>query len=458
MLLYFYTVMMALMGFLLMSLRFGILNFAKPNVMQVMFWSHFLAQFIPATIIAQNSVSFAREPYLLSCAAVLMLIPIGGYIGDVLFPSKGHKAFINQPLADYVVIGKKYINFFMLLSITGALLLVIYVVLVPSFPLYNLISGTSDIASFQIERREAASLGLIFGVAQRFIMPLLFVLGILGASYLPSRNAKRWSVFAVIIAFLYNSWPGNKTPVATLFTVATFAVIFWRMRPVAVTDSIGKHRTNNYQKRKKKKPFRMQPFFLLSVAALYPVLIFMYKPAGKQGYGYIFESVFTRIFFKPAENTYAAFELYSIRPFTEFADIDKLANLFGWPIVHLSQEISIYRGFGEFTNSPPAAIGNFFAQGGIPVLMFGTLLAATIFKIVENMIYNAKYKSPVIIAFYALLLFGAFRFSWANFHTLLFTELFGPMAVAAILWSLIGRQETEYTYKKLHRKFAAYRK
>ena len=233
----------------------------------------------------------------------------------------------------------------------------------------------------------------------------------------------------VIIAFLYNAWPGSKTPVATLFLLITVILVLRsRELPAGIylkNDQAGMKRI--WRKKSKGLKFGIIGTFIFVIG--YPFLIFIFLPAGQNGIGYIFESIFTRIFLKPAENTYVAFEVYNIGNYTKFGDIRIIADIFDINYVHLSMEVAIHRGLGEFTNSPPATIGRFYAQGGMLVVALMGAFSGFLFRYCENILLNTQYKTPLTLAVYAVVIFGAFRYSWGNFYSLLYSELFIPIFI-----------------------------
>ena len=186
-----------------------------------------------------------------------------------------------------------------------------------------------------------------------------------------------------MISLLYNAWPGSKTPVAMLFILVFFTQLIRKNSP-----SISNRKKR--QKRNGSPSIKFVKKYLLLLVILgfvlgYPLLIYMVKPVGQLGFAHVFEQVVLRIFLKPAENNFATYELFSYNGFTQFADIRSIAELLGLPPISLSKEIAVFRGLGDFTNSPPTAIGTFYAQGGDTVVYLGFLFASFIFKLAENL-------------------------------------------------------------------------
>jgi len=95
----------------------------------------------------------------------------------------------------------------------------------------------------------------------------------------------------------------------------------------------------------------------------------------------------------------------------------------------------------EGSYSPPAAIGNFYAQTGMVGVFVGVVTAVLVFKLAEYFILNIKSSNIVKSSSYILLAYGAFRFSWANFHTILVTEVVLPAVLMVVLAKiLVGKR------------------
>jgi hypothetical protein len=184
-----------------------------------------------------------------------------------------------------------------------------------------------------------------------------------------------------------------------------------------------------------KRKFSVFIILSFSVALTYPLLIFSKLPVASQGLGYLIKHVFLRIFYKPAINSHAAFEVFpNLMNFTYFHDISLYAKVFDFVYIPMSSLIASYRGMTEMTQSPPAAVGNFYAQGGWVVIIGGVLLASVIFRCTEYLILTINRKTVLQVSLYSLLIYAAFRFSWANFHTILFTESIMPLVLTYFVW------------------------
>ena len=424
--------LIVLIAIVFMSAKFQALSIKTPNVLQVMFWTHVLAQFIPSLILAHEVNTESSRTFVTNAAIASLMIPIGGQLANLFGTNKNKNSIYTMPLDNshhQQIASKKF--HILLLSFCG-IVFVTYVLRAPFIPLLELFSDSADFVVHNLERREASSLGLIYGISLRFFMPLLFILSVVSYSYYRSISLKYLILIGVMMSLLYNAWPGSKTPVAMLFILVFFTQLIRKNSP-----SISNRKKR--QKRNGSPSIKFVKKYLLLLVILgfvlgYPLLIYMVKPVGQLGFAHVFEQVVLRIFLKPAENNFAAYELFSYTAFTQFADIRFIAEFLGLSPISLSKEIAVFRGFGDFTNSPPTAIGTFYAQGGDTVVYLGFLFASFIYKFAENLIRGNASITPFVISIYSILMFAAFRFSWANFHTLLFTEIFGPMLLVSIVW------------------------
>jgi len=442
-LIYLTSALMLILSVALMQWRFGLFSIIQLNVLQVMFVSHVLSQFLPSFIMVLNAENVAGPTYFLYCGISLILIPLGGLLADAILQVRPNAFFYSAPMRNDFLFRRKFTRFFLLYFVFCLVIFLTYVSQVPTMPIYDLIFGVSDVTGHQVARREASSMGLLYGMALRFFMPVLFLMGLMSRGYFVGSSLRSLGLMAMIVAVLYNAWPGSKTPVATLFLMATFVLLIRASEMLPKRDGEAAEVARMRQIINRKRAVRFAVIVAV-LAFLYPVGVFLMLPAGEQGIGYVLESVFLRVFFKPAENTYAAFELFMNGGFTYFSDISKFSHLMGGQYVSLSQLVASHRGLGDLTNAPPAAIGNFYAQGGGLIVVIGVLVASFLFKFTENILRQYATKSPLVIALYTTIIFGAFRFSWANFHNLLFSEVFMPMVIIAIFWIVIsGSRKTE---------------
>jgi hypothetical protein len=431
-----FSAVLVLAGAFLMVVRFKLFSRRHLNAVQVMFVTHVFAQVLPAVLMSFDPSFPAANRFLLYNALAACLNPIGGISADRFFPKLSVTAFYRRPIAVGSAEKKQFRNFFLVYFAFCALIFVTFVMRVPSIPVADLLFGLEDHSALTEARRDASSQGLIYGMALRFFMPSLFILAIIGYGMFTGRSTRILLVTAAAMAVLYNAWPGSKTPVAVLFLLAL----------ITTTLRDREHKPEGRDENRSRVRRRV---INLSAAILmigYPLLIFMLKPVGSLGVWFVLQQIFQRIFYKPALNSYYAFEMFSNGLFTHFNDIKKLAQLTGNEFYNLSSEVSFYKGYDMFSNSPPAAIGNFYAQGGSFVVISGVLIAAFLFRWVENMLKISNPKTPLTITFFSITIFGAFRFSWASFHTLIMAEVFVPLLITFAIFYVTGRTRRRGRY------------
>lgn len=436
--LHYFAISIVALASTIMLHRYRLLSLSRINVIQVMFMTHIFAQFIPATIFATDGTEIGAR-FLMHNAAAAFLIVVGAVVADLIF-KKENAGFYATPLTEAPQLRRNYSAFFLIFFCGCFAIFIVYVLRAPSIPAYDLLfSSNIDFAEHAAARREVSTMGTIFGIAQRFLMPLLFLLCLIGTQYFRSRSLRTIAWCGLIMALLYQAWPGSKTPVAALFMTAGFLILLRKSealsQPVKIKNNLSK--TSRIKKSKRGNYIKLALF--ISITILYPVFIYMNKPVGQFGLIFVIEQVFSRIFFKPAENAYASYIYFSSRDFTYFKDISALSYIIGQDFQNLSQTIAVFRGFGNFTNSPPPAIGTFYAQGGATVVMLGVPFASFMFRSYEHLCLRLV-KTPLSIALYVLLIYGSFRFSWANFHTLLFTELFFPLTILLLVATNLGKR------------------
>lgn len=412
--------------------RFGILP--------VMYLSHILIQEIPAIYILFMDGGGAASLFFMinslsSCLIAFFMFLIlffgeapGGRRGN--YPGR-FDFLLSDPYKNRAIM----IFYFCFCFV----LLLLYMAKTGSSPLFFLLSGkVSGVDA--VEARLAANAGqqgLVFGMALRFFMPMLFMMGVV--SLIAGTGGSRFfSFFCVLVAFVYTAWAMDKTPVVALFVLLVLYLVFYRQEIKgrgfeSFSDKISVNRAL-------KKTRRILLFFCL-LAVIYPVFIFSFLPASENGWGYVAGHIFKRLFFIPALNSYAAVDLFSgSAGFTFFKDISGYASLVGEKYFNLSFFVASHRGMIEGSYSPPAAIGNFYAQAGMVGVVLGVIFAVLVFKLSEALIHRISAPPIIKVPAYIILVYGAFRFSWANFHTILATEVVVPAIGMVIIARLLAHR------------------
>lgn len=427
----------------LMAARYSLLHPLRINVVLVLYGSHMLFQAVASFYFLLADIGPAAMDYFLACALTAFLIPAGALLADTVFPAgrSCRLTFFYRGLDTRLSVLRAFWVFYLFLLTGGVLVFAGYMREIESAPLVALVAGHLEGESARIARVDAGvgEAGYIYGVGLRFFMPVLFLSGLLGLSVYRGLIKRAACLAGMILAFIYCAWATDKTPVAALFLIA-FLVALIRAREIHNTDRTALETMALRKNLKRKRRLLVGAVFLALLVIAYPAFIYMFKPAGQLGLGYVLVSVFERVGYNPAFNSYTAFEAIKTGwPHTYFRDISKLAWLLGWSYIPLSTEIALYKGQAAYVNAPPTAIGTFFVQGGWTVLCVGVIAASGIFRLVENFLVRSGPKSMAILVLYALLLYGAFRFSQASFHTILFTETILPLLLVWAFWVIVRK-------------------
>jgi len=371
------------------------------------------------------------EFFFLINASVAMLISLLGLMSPFRLTSFTVGRLFNKDIVGAPRRGGFYGLFF--IFCLG--LFVSYVSKLGGSPLYMLLIGgisPDDLVAVRMEAN-AGKQGLIYGMGLRFFMPVLFLMAIARLSYWHT-GSRFFGLFSIAIPFLYVAWALDKTPVVSLFVMLLIYFLLYRKRLVWCVRNSRVDIKKRFLKRIRKVN-RLLLAFTLCVF-IYPIFIFSKLPAGELGFEYILSHIFSRLFIIPSINSYNAIELFkSSLEFTYFLDVNSYSALIDKEPINLSFLISEYRGMGAENYSPPAAVGNFYAQAGLIGVMAGVVVATLCFQAMEWLILSLKSPEMLRISLYVVLMFGAFRFSWANFHTLLATETVFP----CLIMLLIGR-------------------
>lgn len=395
----------------------GALSF---NILHPLYFFHILAQVMPAGIFLFDNGYVSAANYWLACGMTALLIPLGGLIVDTIFPTHSAAPDMTSRLAIEKDNQQSWI-FGSTLAIIAIAICGLFAIRIESFPLLDLILGNphSDVMKGRSEINEA---GYVFGFARVFIMPLLFAWILLVWKDIKTRPRKIAATALLVMALFYNGYSSAKTPIAMLLVIGATALII---------RSKGKL----FNKSARGTLISISLLAILTIS--YPLIIFLLKPFGKENslMTIITQGIFERILHRPAKNSYATFELFPDQlPFTFFGDIEKLSILTNAPIFKLQHEVSLYK-FGEAIAAPPPSVGGFYAEVGWAMVIVGALIAACLFRSIERLLTRKYNNTNIETALYAILVYGAFRFSWAPFHSIFMTETFMPIVlVLCLLW------------------------
>ena len=427
--------MVIAISWLIMAKEFQLLRWSFPTALGVYYIGHLSMQFIPALFLLQDPQLPASSKYLWACVLTAILIPVSGIIGSFLYNNSAVSADqVRWSRFNNMSEARAAKQFVVILGIVASLILVSFIRHSSSAPVLHLFQQTHETRELNQLRRYVLDESIpgayqyLYGFTQVCLMPFLFLVAFTLWRHLRSVRFRVFLLYCMGVAMVYNSYASRKTPIAMMFVLAFIA--YWINRD---PSSVRGHR-----------PLQFRRVFVLTFTLLcavgYPILVFKFKAFGesKTVWEILVHGVLTRIFTKPAFNTYMAFEVFPDREaFTAMMDINKLATLFGKEFVPLSHVIAFYKGQEWFVNAPPASVGNFYALAGWLGVVVGTILATVILKAFQGALASCQRWTVMHTVIYTFLLYGAFRINFANFHTVFMTEVFVPICFFWMFWNAL---------------------
>jgi hypothetical protein len=414
----------------------GRFRFSRPNAMTVLVVAHLVFAVVPAAGFMLDPKRAKAFLYLSACLVTTPMLLIGLVLGHLIVGGRSSPSSTLLGREADVVGGeaRDVRQFVGRLVVFSLLLTIAYVGLVGKFPLKALLIDRVAPDVLRNQRADATGQGTIFNIARLFLMPFLFACVL--ASWRVLRNGhQRWiGVMGLLVALFYNSFSSRKTPVAVLFALGIF--LFLHERQAGAFRLATVHASPRALRR------RRRTLLILGAAAFlglvgYPLLIFSFKPFGQNRttQQVVLQGIVQRIAEVPASNSYYAFELFPTANggYTDGRDIPLVAQVTGTPLVDISQAVAVRQGFDADVDSPPTSVGAFWAEGGWIGVVVGGLLAGAMFGAGEALLLRRR-RNPVVLAMYALLLFGAVRFSLGYFHAIVLSETFAPLVLVFVLW------------------------
>lgn len=385
------------------------------NVIAVLFVTHLLCTLAPSLMFLFDPTMPVASHFFVGACLATLLIPIGAMIADTVYRLNASKVegFLQGPFIEDSDTIRQVKNFTYLLFGVCVCNLLYVMRSSPTYPLKELLLGAaaSDFHQSRYDTSHQAS--LIVRLFQLFVMPMLFIISAFSWKYYKSLTGKLFVIACMGVAFLNNSYAGRKTPIA-LFFMLTFFYWFFLPRKKGAGIFV---RSN------------LVPLAAIGGAMAYPFMIFMFLPVGQNLtlFAVLTDAIIGRILYNPAFNTYAAFQLFpQYFPFTDFTDVNLLASVFGFQSFELSTAVA-YAAHGTDAHAPPPTLGTFYAEGGWLGILIGIPFASFFFRMSETFFLGAVKKTRVTAAFYALMLYGGFRFSWGDFPSVVVYEVIFPV-------------------------------
>lgn len=418
------SIVLAAGSLFLMHRFFPLRQFWRPGVIHLLYGFHITAQWMPGVLFFFAPEKSAGAHFLFAMSLAAVLIPLGGVAVSFVFPNTRKFDTLSSPENLGIKAEGDLGVLFMLLFAAVLVTIGTYIQVVPKSPLVDLLTGAPPQSVMQ-SRLAASSVGYGYGLARIFLMPFAFIFCLMAWTRGQGVIASLAMIAVMAGVVFYNGYNTEKMPVAMIFVLALMCFIYR-------IDSL------------KGMLSARQLWVLAGLVAMilaYPVMIFLHIP-GVVGNGLMYlvkNGLFDRIFMKPAINAYYAFEMFPhFYPYTCFKDVEKLAHVMDWPVFHLAREVAVYK-FGTSMNAPPPSVANFYAQAGWLGVILGSVIAAFIFRLMEALLLSCKRRTAIEFCLYMMLLYGAFRFSWSNFHKIFLTETIVPVLFVLAFSTLIRK-------------------
>lgn len=427
---------MTVASMVLMVRFFGLLNLRSPSVVGVLYLGNLLFAFAPSIGYLGDPSRPSAGSFFLACALTSFLIPIGALISRVILTGSARepRRLIGRPFNDDPVDERAVVRLISFLAVVVLVLLGVLVLQTGSIPIRSLLLDGTSSSSLREQRRAASGVGTILNVTRLFLVP--FLVALIFASWdLLRRWRHRWlATIACLTGFVFNAYTSRKTPVVVLFFMA---LVIWLHYQQGSRDP----RRVSLRRWRWLKAWRRLIGALAVVGLVgYPVFVFTLKPFGaERPIGEILTTgVFSRVIDAPSNSSYLTFELFpSQYDHTNGLDIPLVAAVTGGEFVNLSSITAVRKGFDSDANSPPSSIGAFYAAGGWAAIVFGVLVASMLFSAMEYLLRRAVRFHQLHLALYAVLLYGAIRFSIGYFSAILVTETIVPIILVLVGWHLV---------------------
>jgi hypothetical protein len=417
----------------------------QPTMVSAAFGGFMATHFLPAVVFRFDHTMTQSNQFLLANCVAIVTFAMGVVFANLMMRMKVDEIddFYRACLAgrpsfmDRVAV--------LTFGLICVFVLAAYIHDVPSYPLYLMFSRSASSQSINLLRRDVTGstmgspLWYLYSLSRVFFMPLLFISIIALWKSLRGWLEKAFGVACILVVLIFNSWSASKTSVALLFVLATF---FLLMRLNEVPDGSGAQLTPAMRLAASRRRWRLVLgiFGVGSLVVVYPLVNFMFRAFGQHADipTILYEGIFKRIFATPAMLSYRQFQMFPTHfDFTNFRDVRKFASVFGLEYFDLSEATAIFQGSGANSNAPPSTLGNFWAQGGWPVIMLGFFFVGVIFQSLQLWVFRSAPRSRLTLGIVALLMWGAFRINMQGFHTVMLSEAIIPASVMLIVWRIV---------------------
>ena len=390
------------------------------TISKFFYYSYLVMIYFPALFVYKEGISPYRETYLLATTSVLFLVPLGILlIRESLCGSNAADMtyFYSPVVYEHDRNGTKIAV--LLLFFFGLGILLIYLYVTPSVPLFDAILKSKDYQSLAEAREQTFKLIQIpvliylFSSTKGLIFPFVVLI-----TYLIWRSTKEtfWRVFfllTLLTALFYAGLTLAKSPVAAIFLMVVLAY---------------------YYERKGKLPFSKIILFGLIIFA-FPVFVIMTIQPWTEEQSVLmrffltFQGIGRRLFWAPAWTLYKYFEIFPHHvEFLGGRSIGIFSKIVGIPYFSVENFVYLFLKPGAeiLSGSENACfVGNLYADFGLVGVLLGSFFVGMLLEGCHQFLLS-KPKTPVYLASYIFLIFA--------FWLLLNSNLFVVLNTHGLIW------------------------
>jgi hypothetical protein len=368
----------------------GVFNLRKLNIASFFYLIYLAVILIPGFFVFADEVTASRMRFLFGIESVLISVPVGIFIANLLFDFRKEEIATYFDAAVTSESPKAGLTAFLVILGLGVLLIAINIRETPVIPLLYLIRNPGETLTVAAMREDAfkllnSPLTYVYAVFRGSVFPFLAMVA-LGRYRLRKEVIwKRLFWVSLACAVGYASLTIEKSPVATIFGLLfLFSYLFKGGR-------LSKKTTIAF------------PIIFLAFPALVMLLSYQGSEAGT--IASLIQAIGQRIFYGPAQIAYAYFELFpAIIPFQHGASLVKLAHILGWKTLDIPNVVGLYvtGGIGgiDSVSANGCFIGNLNADFGLPAVVIGGVFAGLVMQM-ATVYFVRRPKSVANIAGYA---------------------------------------------------------
>ncbi|MGH9683306.1 MAG: O-antigen polymerase [Candidatus Acidiferrales bacterium] len=398
--------------------------FAVYRITITSFWyvTYLAMIFLPSFFIFAGQEGPYRSMYLFGVESVLITVPFGWYLADSYFH------FRQQEVDGYFVHAIEQIDStprmalrFALFLAIAILLMVAYLVEVPTVPLFYLLRNPGNLWQLVLLREESlkllnSPLRYFYAVARGTLYPFLIVVSM--GCYLQSRR-RAWLIlfgFSLATGVFYASLTLAKAPVAAIILLMVLMGYIYSGGHLARKIIVGG--------------------LLLTFA--FPTFVVVSAASAQEdvGPGQALIAISGRLLEIPAEVVYYYFEVFpSHVPYLHGRSIDKFARLTGQQPFDTANYVGLYAlpAAVESITYNGAFIADLYADFGIAGVLIGGVLAGAIMQMFHIFLVRSRKTIPNI-ASYAFLILAFWYMNSTSLPEILASD--GALLVLALKWYL----------------------